>query len=95
MNKWILDIHPIIGGDVSGGFKRDSSALTIIDSRTTKVTATFNCNYVSVDDFARVIYELVTKYMPNAIVNIERTGGFGSSVLSKLVKSSIKKKSIL
>lgn len=88
-----LDLRypPIIGGDVSGGFKRDSSALTVIDSKTTRVTATFNCNYISVDDFAKVIYELVTKYMPNAIVNIERTGGYGSSVLSKLVKSSIKK----
>ena len=29
--------------------------------------------------------------MPNAIVNIERNGGFGSSVLSKLINSKIKR----
>lgn len=86
-----LRYPPIIGVDVSGGFKRDSSAITIIDSKTTKVFATFNCNYISTDDLARVIYELVTKYMPNAVVNIERNGGFGSSVLSKLMKTNIKK----
>lgn len=82
---------PVIGVDVSGGFKRDSSAITIVDSKTTKVVAEFNCNYISTDDLARVIYELVTKYMPNAVVNIERNGGYGSSVLSKLINSSIKK----
>ena len=82
---------PIIGVDVSGGFKRDSSAITIIDSKTTKVIADFNCNYISTIDLARVIYELVTKHMPNAIVNIERNGGFGASVLAKLLTTSIKK----
>ena len=82
---------PIIGVDVSGGFQKDSSTITIIDSKTTEVIADFNCNYISTIDLAKVIYELVTKYMPNAIVNVERNGGFGSSVLSVLVKSKIKK----
>lgn len=82
---------PIIGVDVSGGYQQDSSAITIIDSRTTEVVADLNCNYISTNDLAKVIYELVIKYMPNAIVNIERNGGFGSSVLSLLVKSKIKR----
>ena len=50
-----------------------------IDSKYTDVTATFNCNYISPIELANVIYELVTKYMNNAIVNIERNGGFGST----------------
>lgn len=82
---------PIIGVDVSGGYQQDSSAITIIDSRTTEIVADLNCNYISTNDLAKVIYELVIKYMPNAIVNIERNGGFGSSVLSLLVKSKIKR----
>lgn len=82
---------PIIGVDVSGGYNRDSSAITIIDSKTTKVIADFNCNYISLVDLARVIYELVTKYMPNAVVNIERNGGFGTSVLTQLAGTSIRK----
>ena len=54
---------PIMGVDVSGGYNRDSSAITIIDSKTTRVIADFNCNYISITDLARVIYELVTRYM--------------------------------
>lgn len=98
LNKYEFNIYeqinlkypPIIGIDVSGGYQRDSSAITVIDSRTTKVTATMNCNYISTVDLARVTYELVTKYMRNAVVNIERNGGYGASVLSKLIATSIK-----
>lgn len=86
-----LKYPPIIGVDVSGGYQRDSSAITIIDSITTRVTADMNCNYISTGDLSKVIYELVTKYMNNAVVNVERNGGFGASVLSKLVTTSIKK----
>lgn len=63
---------PIMGVDVSGGYQKDSSTITIIDSRTTEVVADFNCNYISTNDLAKVIYELVVKYMPNCIVNVER-----------------------
>lgn len=99
LNKYEFNIYekvnlknpPLIGVDVSGGYKRDSSAITVIDSLTTKVFADMNCNYISTIDLAKVIYELVTKYMSNAIVNIERNGGFGASVLSKLVTTSIKR----
>ena len=65
---------PIIGVDVSGGYQRDSSAISVIDSRTTELVADLNCNYISTNDLAKVIYELVVKYMPNAIVNVERNG---------------------
>ena len=80
----------IIGVDVSGGFRRDSSAITIINAKSTKVMATFNCNYISIDDLANLIYELVTKYLPNALVVIEKNG-VGIGLVSRLVRSSIKK----
>ena len=86
-----LRFPPIIGVDVSGALYNDSSAITIIDSRTTRVVADFNCNYVPADDLADIIYELITRYMPNAICNVERSGGFGISVLQRLCKTSIKK----
>lgn len=99
LNKYTLNIYekhdpkypPIIGVDVSGGFNRDASAITIIDTKTTKVVADLNCNYISTVDLAKCIYELVVKYLPNAVVNVERNGGFGASVLSQLVNTSIKK----
>ena len=65
---------PIIGVDVSGAARRDSSAITVVDSKTTRVGAAFNCNYIPQDDLADLIYDLVSKYLPNAIVNVERNG---------------------
>ena len=88
---WDPRVVPIIGVDVSGGFQKDSSTITIIDSKTTNVIADFNCNYISPNDLANVIFQIVSEWMPNAVVNIERNGGFGASVLSKLIKTPIKK----
>ena len=85
-----LKYPPLIGVDVSGGYNRDSSAITVVDSNSTRVAAEFNCNYISPNDLASVIFEIVTKYMPNAVVNIERNGGYGSSVIAKLLLTSIK-----
>lgn len=82
---------PIIGVDVSGGFEKDSSTIVVIDSKTTELVADFNCNYISPPDLAKCIYELVMSYMPNAIVNIERNGGYGASVISILKRSKIKR----
>lgn len=65
---------PIIGVDVSGALYNDSSAITIIDSKTTRVCATLNCNYIPSDDLADVVYNIVSNYLPNSIVNIERNG---------------------
>ena len=82
---------PIIGVDVSSGINKDSSAITIIDSQTTKVIATFKSNFITMPELADLIYKFVTNYAKNAIVNIENNGGFGSSVLQMLLKTSIKK----
>ena len=65
---------PIIGVDVSGGYKQDSSTITIIDSLTTKVLGCMNCNYISTLDLARCIEFIVKNWMPNAIINVERNG---------------------
>lgn len=81
---------PIMGVDVSGGYKRDASTIAIIDSKTTKLFADMNCNYIPPTDLSRVIYELVSTRMPNCVVNIERNGGFGASVLAALMATRIK-----
>lgn len=89
--RFDMRFPPIVGVDVSGGYNKDSSAITIIDSKTTKVVGCLNCNYISTGDLAKVIQELVMRYMTNAIVNVERNGGFGSSVISYLLQTPIKK----
>ena len=69
-----LRYPPIVGVDVAGALYQDSSAITVVDSRTTRVCATLNCNYMPSDDLADVLYVLVKQYMPNAVVNCERNG---------------------
>ena len=81
----------LIGVDVSGGYKQDSSTITVVDSLTTKVLGCMNCNYISTLDLARCIEFIVKNWMPNAIVNVERNGGFGSTVIAKLIKMGLKK----
>lgn len=82
LNKYELKIYekinmkypPIVGVDVSGGYQRDSSAITVVDSYSTRVTAELNSNFISTPELAMVIYQIVSKWMPNAVVNIERNG---------------------
>lgn len=82
---------PIVGVDVSSGRHKDSSAITVIDSQTTKVLATFKSNFITMPELADLIYQFVSTYAKNAVVCIENNGGFGSSVLQMLLKTSIKK----
>ena len=65
---------PIIGVDPAGGMSRDASAITIIDSRTTKVFAHMHSNTISLIDLARVIEYITLNMMPNCVINIERNG---------------------
>ena len=81
----------IIGVDVAGGYKQDSSTITVIDSLTTRVLGCMNCNYISTLDLAKCIEYIVKNWMPNAVVNVERNGGFGATVISKLIKMGLKK----
>ena len=81
----------LIGVDVSGGYKQDSSTITVVDSLSTKVLGCMNCNYISTIDLARCIEFIVKNWMPNAIVNVERNGGYGATVIAKLMKMGIKK----
>lgn len=81
----------LVGVDVSGGYQRDSSAITIVDSYTTRVTAELNSNFISTPELAAVIYKIVSEWIPNSVVNIERNGGFGASVISRLLQTSIRR----
>ena len=82
---------PIIGVDVSSGVKHDSSTITIIDSQTTKVLGCMNCNYINHIELAKCIEFIVKNWMPNAVVNVERNGGYGSSVVATLIKMGLKR----
>lgn len=79
----------LIGVDVAAGYSKDSSAISITESSTTKLVADFNCNYINPVDLGNVIYTLVTNYLPNSLVTIERNG-VGTGTLAQLMKSRIR-----
>ena len=81
-----------VGVDVSAGSKSDSSTIVVVDARTSELVMEFNCNYISIMEFARVIIEVVTQYLPlnNTVVTVERNG-VGHGLLSRLVQSPIKR----
>lgn len=82
---------PIIGVDPAGGTSQDFSCLTFIDSKTTRVFAELRCNTISLIDLARVLEYIVLNLMPNAVINIERTGGYGKAIISKLKETKVKR----
>lgn len=79
----------LIGVDVAAGYSKDSSAISVTESSTTKLVADFNCNYINPVDLGNVIYTLVTNYLPNSLVTIERNG-VGTGTLAQLMKSRIR-----
>lgn len=82
-------VKTLIGVDVAAGYSKDSSAISITDSSTTKLIADFNCNYINPVDLGNVIYTLVSNYLPNSLVTIERNG-VGTGTLAQLMKSKIR-----
>ena len=97
INNYLFNIYEeitpksktLIGVDVAAGYSKDSSAISVIDSATTKLVADFNCNYINPVDLGNVIYTLVLSYLPNSLVTIERNG-VGTGTLAQLMKSKIR-----
>ena len=81
---------PIIGIDPSAGYKRDSSAITIIDSQTTKVIGCMNCNYISTYDLSRCVDFIIKNWLPSGIVACERNG-VGHGVIANMKKAGLAK----
>ena len=79
----------MIGVDVASGYgdRRDNSALTIVDPYTLKVVAEFKSPYISEAEFTKFIYTLVRRYIPRAIVIIERNKG--SAIIEFLRQTEI------
>lgn len=97
LNKYYrLDIYEelnrgipyIVGIDCSTGTNSDSNAMSIINPYTTALVAEFECSYVGEPEFIKVITELVTKYIPRAIICIERNH-VGDSIIAFLLQSKI------
>lgn len=97
LNKYYrLDIYEelnknipyIVGIDCSNGSNGDSNAMTVINPYTTAVAAEFECSYVGDLEWMKCIIELVTDYIPRAILCIERNH-VGQLIIQLLLKSKV------
>lgn len=79
----------LVGVDVATGTGGDNSAVTIVDPYTLKVVATFKSSLIGVHGLQQFLYVLVRKYIPKAILCIERNHN-GEAVMDNLRQTEIR-----
>lgn len=82
------DFPYIVGIDCSLGVGIDNTAVSIINPYTLQVDAEFRNAYMSGPDIRKFIFTLVRKYIPNALLCIERNAN-GSTIIDELALTSI------
>lgn len=80
----------LVGVDIADGYgeKGDSSAVLIFDPYEEKPVGEFKSSLISVDQLKKFLETLVRKYIPNAILCIERNKG--AALISLIHRSSIR-----
>lgn len=78
----------IVGVDCSTGTVGDNNAMTIINPYTMEPVAEFECSYVGETMYEKIITELVRKYIPRAILCIERNS-VGDGIIDHLLYGSV------
>lgn len=73
----------IVGVDVATGVNNDSTAVSIVNPYTLQIDAEFRSPIMGYPDLKRFLYQLVKKYIPNAVLCIEKNHG-GDSVIQDL-----------
>ena len=73
----------LVGVDVATGVNNDSTAVSVVNPYTLQVDAEFRSPIMSYPDLKRFLYQLVKKYIPNAVLCIEKNHG-GDSVIQDL-----------
>lgn len=80
-----LNRNYILSCDVAGGLSHDSSVINIIDPEDFRVVGDFVGNKIDTNDFMKLIRELMTLYMRNALLVIERNS-YGLNILQTFMK---------
>lgn len=75
----------ILSCDVAGGLSRDNSVINIIDPEDFRIVGDFISNRIDTDSFKKVIIELMTFYMRNALLVIEKNS-YGLNIIQSLMK---------
>lgn len=85
------NIPYIVGVDCStgSGENNDNNAITVLDPYTVRPVAEFKCNWIGETAYENLIKELVIKYIPKAILCIERNS-IGDGIIDHLMNSRIR-----
>ena len=81
-----LNTNYILSCDVSGGLSSDNSVITIIHPEDFRVVGEFKNAKIDTDAFRSLIEDLMTFYMPNSLLVIEKTG-IGLPLIDTLMKN--------
>jgi hypothetical protein len=80
----------IISIDVATGVAKDSSSITIINSRTFMPIAHFNSAAIDITELTKFIIEIATKFCPNCVI-IPEANGPGAGLISNLKHSPVRR----
>lgn len=78
----------LVGIDCSTGTVKDNNAMSIINPYTLELVAEFRCSYVGEIGYFQCIKELVMKYIPRAILCVERNH-VGDAIIEMILQSPI------
>src|SRR5699024_9677645 len=84
----MMEKNWVIGVDVSGGLGRDNTAITVIDPANNKPVMHFYNNTITTDTLRRLLTELITVYMPKAVLIPERNYA-GKSLIDENLNEGI------
>lgn len=92
-NKYPIDFYEIpdlnknyiLSCDVAGGLSHDSSVINIIDPEDFRIVGDFVGNKIDTDEFRKLIRELMTLYMRNSILVVEKNS-YGLNILDTFMK---------
>ena len=73
----------LVGVDVATGVNNDSTAVSVVNPYTLQIDAEFRSPIMGYPDLKRFLYQLVKKYIPQAVLCIEKNHG-GDSVIQDL-----------
>jgi hypothetical protein len=79
----------IVGIDCSTGTNGDNNAITILNPYTLEPDAEFESSYIGETKFEQLIVELISGYIPRAVVCIERNS-VGDGIIDHLLNSQIR-----
>lgn len=99
LNYYTLDVYEkpdhnfksVVSVDVATGISKDSSSITIINSRTFMPIAHFNSSSIDITELSKLVIEIATKFCPNCIIVPERNGP-GEGLISNLKHSPVRNK---